>query len=341
MLSDRKSPLPCTLTASNGQAVSRIGLGCMGMSEFYGARDDEASVRVLVSAFELGYRHFDTADFYGQGHNEELVSRFLGWVGARREEVFVATKCGLRRAPGPKPGVEIDSRPEYVRAACDASLRRLGTEYIDLLYLHRRSTSVPIEETVGALAELVVSGKCRHVGLSEVSLATLRRAHATHPITALQNEYSLWSRDVENGVLQTTRELGIALVAYSPIGRGFLSGALTRQKTEEPGDLRAMLPRFANGNFEQNALLLEELGRVASELGGATMSQVAIAWVLSRAPNVYAIPGTRRLEHLQANAQAASLPLSDGQAERLAAAFAPDAICGSRYPEALLATIGT
>jgi aryl-alcohol dehydrogenase-like predicted oxidoreductase len=329
------------LSLADGTRIPRIGLGCMGMSEFYGVRDDDASLRVLLAAYECGTRHFDTADFYGQGHNEELVARFLAELRGNRENVFVATKCGLRRLAGPTPAVEIDSRPEYVREACHASLKRLGVDHVDLFYLHRRSSAVPIEDTMGAMAELVREGKCRYVGLSEVSEATLRRANAVHPVAALQSEYSLWTRDVEDAVLAATRELGIALVAYSPIGRGFLSGTLTREKTREAGDLRGLLPRFGEGNFEQNALLLGELQRVADELGGVTMSQVALAWVLSRGQNIYAIPGTRNTSHLQANVAAEHVVLNEQQVERLSSAFSPEAVQGARYPEALLRTVNT
>jgi aryl-alcohol dehydrogenase-like predicted oxidoreductase len=330
---------PGILSTANGVPVARVGLGCMGMSEFYGERDDVASLRVLHEAFDQGYRHFDSADFYGQGHNEQLLARFLSQLGQRRAEILIATKCGLRRSGA--ASVEIDSRPEYVRAACDASLRRLGVEYIDLYYLHRRSREVPVEETMGELASLVASGKCRHIGLSEVSESTLRRAHAVHPLSALQSEYSLWSRDVESGILEATAQLGIALVAYSPIGRGFLSGQVTRDSLARPGDIRGLLPRFAQGNFEHNQALLGSLRGVADELGGASMSQVALCWVLSRGANVYAIPGTRRAEHLRTNLAAQDLTLLPEQIARLEHAFARDAVHGTRYPEALLQTVNT
>lgn len=312
----------------------------MGMSEFYGARDDAASVRVLHCAFDLGYRHFDTADFYGQGHNEQLLSQFLSDLGARSREVLIATKCGLRRSGAAT--VEIDSSPEYVRDACDASLRRLGVDCIDLYYLHRRSRDVPIEETVGALGDLVAAGKCRYIGLSEVSEATLVRAHAVHPIAALQSEYSLWTRDVEAGMLERTARLGVSFIAYSPLGRGFLGGQLTREQVTSAGDLRGLLPRFGQENFERNQPLLTALRAVAHELGAdVSMSQVALAWVLARASNLFVIPGTRSERHLVSNAAAEGIALNEQQQTRLEAAFNREAVHGSRYPDALLQTVNT
>lgn len=328
------------LSSSSGSAAPRVGLGCMGMSEFYGPRDDEASLAALHAAFDCGYRHFDTADFYGQGHNEELLGRFLAERRAQRDQIFLATKCGLKRTS--PTSVEIDSSPEYVRAACESSLRRLGTTHIDLFYLHRRSPNVPIEEVMSEMSALVREGKCRYVGLCEVSEQTLRRAHGVHEVTALQSEFSLWTRDVEAKILPATQELGVALVAYSPIGRGFLSGALTREKTREPGDLRGLLPRFADGNFERNERLLDALRDVAASLGeGVSPSQVALAWLLSRAPNIHVIPGTRRRAHLVSNFNAQTLSLSSAHVEQLSRAFEPELIAGQRYPEALLKTVNT
>lgn len=326
------------LTAVSGTPIARIGLGCMGMSEFYGARDDEGSLAVLLEAFDLGYRHVDTADFYGGGHNEELLGRFIAGIGSQRAELLLATKCGLRKNSA-GTGVEINSRPEYVRAACEGSLARLGVDYVDLLYLHRRSPEVPIEETVGAMAELVKEGKCRHLGLSEVSADTLRRAHTVHPVSALQSEYSLWTRDVEDELLDLTRRLNIALVAYSPVGRGFLTGTLTSHRLAETGDIRRQLPRFRDDNFQQNQGLLGVIAEVAAELGQVEMSQVALAWVLAQGRHVLAVPGTRRSRHLQSNLAAQQVELGADQIERLARAFAPGAVQGARYPEMLLRTV--
>jgi aryl-alcohol dehydrogenase-like predicted oxidoreductase len=317
----------------------RVGLGCMGMSEFYGPSDDDDSLRALLGAFDLGYRHFDTADMYGSGHNERLLGRFLRELGARRADVRVATKCGIRRRPAPEVGFDVDGSPAYVRSACDASLARLGVDEIDLFYLHRRSPSVPIEETVGAMGDLVRAGKVRAIGLSEVSEATLRAAAAVHPIAALQSEYSLWTRDAERGVLHACDQLGVDFVAYSPLGRGFLSGEVTPERLEEnAGDLRRLLPRFAPGNIEANASLLAALRAVASEVD-ASPAQVALAWVLAQGDHVHVIPGARRPSHVADNFRALRVALTDGQREGLARAFAPANVRGARYPEALMRTV--
>jgi aryl-alcohol dehydrogenase-like predicted oxidoreductase len=314
----------------------RVGLGCMGMSEFYGARDDEQSLGALNVAFTLGYRHFDTADMYGHGHNEELLGRAIRAWNWRRDEVVIATKFGIRRPAG-GGSLEIDSSPAHAMAACDASLKRLGVDHIDLYYLHRRNPLVPIEDTVLAMADLVRAGKVGRIGLSEVSEDTLRRACSVHPIAALQSEYSLWTRDVEAALLPATRELGVELVAYSPIGRGFLSGALSSE-ARPAGDLRALLPRFQGKNFEANQGLLAALRAVADE-AGATMSRVALAWVLSRSDNIHVIPGSRRSEHLASNLASAELRLSSEQLRRLSDAFSPEKVHGARYPEQLLHTV--
>jgi aryl-alcohol dehydrogenase-like predicted oxidoreductase len=318
-----------------GLPTPRIGLGCMGMSEFYGASDDAASLRALHDAFQMGYRHFDTADMYGNGANERLLGSFLRQLGGRRGEVLVATKVGIRRRPGPTPAIDIDSSPAYVRAACEQSLQRLGVERIGLLYLHRRSPGVPVEDTVGAMQDLVREGKVAHLGLSEVSRDTLARACRTAPIAALQSEYSLWTRDVEQGLLQDCAALGVALVAYSPLGRGFLTGAW---QPGPPGDLRAHLPRFQPANVAANQALLAALRGVAEEAGGQP-AQVALAWLMSRGAHVHAIPGSRSSRNLAANAASAQLALSEAQVRRLDQAFQVDAVHGERYPAALLETV--
>ena len=327
------------LKTADGVAVPRVGLGCMGMSEFYGPRDDAQALRALHLAYELGYRHLDTAAMYGAGHNEELLGAFLRELGpGRRRSVYLATKVGLRRVPGTPPSVETDSSPASVIRACDESLLRLGIDQIDLLYLHRRSPAVPIEDTMGAMGSLVESGKVGGAGLSEIAADTLRRAHAEFPVTALQSEYSLWTRDVEEEIIGACSDLGVAFVAYSPLGRAFLSGALTPDAIAQSGDLRQHLPRFVGGNFAANSLLLEELRDVARE-AGATMAEVALAGLLARETVVYVIPGSRKGEHLRANFGAASRVLSPGQIERLSSRFAPHAAAGERLPPQLLKTV--
>ena len=321
-----------------GLVVSELGLGCMGMSDFYGSPDDDDSLRALMAAYDLGYRHFDTADIYGRGSNERLLGRFLAQLGPRRDTVFVATKVGIRRDPERPTVVEIDSSPGYLRAACEASLRRLGVERIDLLYLHRRNRNVPIEETMDALAAMVRAGKIARIGLSEVSVETLQRAARIAPVSALQSEYSLWSREVEELVLPACEALKIAFVAYSPLGRGFLSGGLSREALASvPGDLRNHLPRFQGENFDRNRALLATLSEVAAA-SASTPSQVALAWVLAQRSFVNVIPGTRQRAHLAANLAAGRLTLTDEQLRLLGRAFAPDAISGARYPNNLLAS---
>ncbi len=326
-----------SLRSSDGSIVPRVGLGCMGMSEFYGPRDDTASLAAMHAAFDLGCRHFDTADMYGVGHNEELLGRFLRELGSRRDEVLVATKFGIRRIEGP-PGMKVDSSPEYVERAVEASLGRLGIETIDLYYLHRRSPQVPIEDTVGAMSRLREQGKIRALGLSEVAEETLTRAHATHPITALQSEYSLWTRDLESSILPACEARGIALVAYSPLGRGFLSATMQHDAEPKAGDLRQHLPRFQGDNLKANLALLPTLHAIAGEVG-ATPAQVALAWVLSRSQRVHVIPGTTKAKHLEDNVKAQGLVLSSAQVEELSRTFATQAISGARYPEQLMHTV--
>ncbi|MEE6260713.1 aldo/keto reductase [Plantactinospora sonchi] len=316
-----------------GPEVSALGLGCMGMSMAYGSRDDAASTRTLHRALDLGVNHLDTADMYGRGANEELLGPV---VRKRRDEVFLATKFGNRFADDAtstaSPGAYVDSSADWARRACDASLTRLGIDTIDLYYLHRRNPDTPIEETVGALADLVVDGKVRFVGLSEVSPATLRAAHAVHPIAAVQMEYSLFTRFVEKEMLATCRELGVALVAYSPVGRGLLTGTITDRDQLAADDFRIGVPRFAEENLAANLDLVERVREVAAEVG-ATPAQAALAWLLAQGDDVLPIPGTKRIRYLEENVAAAELTLSPDQLARLSAAVPPEAVAGERYPE--------
>jgi aryl-alcohol dehydrogenase-like predicted oxidoreductase len=313
---------------TQGLEVSSLGLGCMGMSEFYGTADEGEAVATIHRALELGITFFDTADMYGPYTNERLVGRALG---GRRDEVVIATKFGIDRGEhGERLGVRGEA--DYVRQACDASLERLGVDHIDLYYQHRVDFDTPIEETVGAMAELVEAGKVRHLGLSEASPATLRRAHATHPITALQTEYSLWTRDPEDGVLPAVRELGIGFVAYSPLGRGFLSGRYTSPDDFEEGDFRRFHPRFQGENFQRNLELVARVEEVAAEKG-VTAGQLALAWVLAQGEDVVAIPGTKRVAYLEENVAAAELELTDDDLRRLDEAFPHGVTAGDRYAD--------
>jgi aryl-alcohol dehydrogenase-like predicted oxidoreductase len=318
---------------ANGPEVSEIGLGCMGMSAFYGATDEGEAIRTIHRALELGCGFLDTSDMYGPHTNERLLG---GAIKDRREQVFLATKFGIKLEMSDPPRRAIDGSPAYVREACEGSLGRLGVEHIDLYYQHRVDPKTPIEETVGAMAELVKEGKVRHLGLSEASAATIRRAHAVHPITAVQSEFSLWTRDVEEEVLPTLAELGIALVAYSPLGRGFLSGRFSSPQELDEGDFRRYGPRFTGENLEHNLQLAARVKELAREKG-VTPGQLALAWVLSRGEHIVPIPGTKRVEYLEENLAAARIELGSEESERIAAAI--PAAAGDRYDPQGMTTI--
>ena len=315
----------------DGLEVSALGLGCMGMSDFYGGRDEAEAIATIHRALDRGVTLLDTADMYGQGRNEELVGRA---IAGRRAGVVIATKFGnMRNDDGTFRGV--NGRPEYVRSACEASLRRLGVEVIDLFYQHRVDPDTPIEDTVRAMAELVRAGKVRHLGLSEAGTDTVRRAHAVHPIAALQTEYSLWSRDPEDAILPTVRELGIGFVPYSPLGRGFLTGRIQRVEDLEAGDYRRTSPRFTGDNFARNLHLVEEIRAIAADKG-CTPAQLALAWVLAQGEHVVPIPGTKQRRYLDENLGALDVRLDAADLARIDRALPPGAAVGERYGAAVM-----
>ena len=328
--------IPTVPLGSQGLRVSKQGLGCMGMSAFYGSDDEKESIATLERALELGITFWDTSDAYGPHTNEELLGRTLQ---GRRDKVFLATKFGIVRDPADPMKRGISGRPEYVRQSVEGSLRRLKTDYIDLYYQHRVDRTVPIEETVGAMARLVEEGKVRHLGLSEASAESIRKAADVHPITALQSEYSLWTRDPETtGTLAACRENGVALVAYSPLGRGFLTGAITRPDDFAEDDYRRVNPRFTGENFAMNLAIVDKVKRFASDKG-CTPGQLAIAWVIAKGDDIVPIPGTKRVKYLEENAGAVDVKLTPAEVAEIDTVFPPDAAAGDRYAANMMGSL--
>lgn len=318
--------------------LSPVGLGCMGMSEFYGKTDDEVSLKTLIEALEVGYRHFDTADMYGQGHNETLVGKFINHHDVQRDDIFIATKGGIVRDKKNKYNVSVNSSATYIRNACEASLTRLNTECVDLYYLHRLDPEIPIEETIDVVAQLKKEGKIKNIGLCEVSEEQLRIANSIEPIAAVQSELSLWSRDAEDSVLPACVELGIAFVAFSPLGRGFLSGNIDREFMNDAHnelDFRKRLPRFSDDNIDKNLELVKRLENTADQYHIST-SQLALAWVLNRSPNIHIIPGSKTSRYLTKNFDSQSVSIGSEVFQTLDDIFSPEAVHGSRYPQKIL-----